>query len=245
MAYELHQFLAPIHLWKHLLTGSCTICTRTGRTACFCTDCTGVSLNTNNAATNVSTTQPMSLEQLQGLFTRAERQAAVARRNPVLPIGGQLLAPYVSNDVQRRLLALPGQAVAFFPGKVSAPQVDSRRASYINALLIQSRGQVQRVPCTRCRNARGRPVFPECRRVPGAFGGACGNCKWPDLAASCSVQDHLGPDVREVTGGQPQGIRQGDGRLLNIGSGEAGSGADNPINLDDDDEGGANNPIQL
>ncbi|KAL4958604.1 DUF3716 domain-containing protein [Aspergillus stella-maris] len=118
------------------------------------------------------------------------------------------------------------------------------RDSYINALLIQSRGQYLEVPCTTCQNVRGQLAFPECRHVPGAFGGACGNCKWPDHGLRCSVRDENWLAVGAVGNGQPQGNRQGGGRLLHAGPREAGA-ADNPINLDDDEEGGANNPIQL
>ncbi|KAL4978471.1 hypothetical protein BDW66DRAFT_129635 [Aspergillus desertorum] len=31
--------------------------------------------------------------------------------------------------------------------------------------------------------------FTESRHVPGAFGGACGNCNWPDLSRRCSLRD--------------------------------------------------------
>ncbi|KAI1159087.1 hypothetical protein F5B18DRAFT_638134 [Nemania serpens] len=37
-------------------------------------------------------------------------------------------------------------------------------------------------------NGLARP-FPTCVRLPGHFGGCCGNCKWRDHAARCSVQD--------------------------------------------------------
>jgi len=30
---------------------------------------------------------------------------------------------------------------------------------------------------------------PECCRLPGHFGGYCGNCKWRDHALKCSVRD--------------------------------------------------------
>ncbi|OJD09454.1 hypothetical protein ACJ73_10300, partial [Blastomyces percursus] len=43
--------------------------------------------------------------------------------------------------------------------------------------------------------SRFRPL-PECRRLPGHFGGAYGNCKWRDHASRCSVRD--GEDVVEV-----------------------------------------------
>ncbi|KAL7917111.1 hypothetical protein ACQKWADRAFT_307581 [Trichoderma austrokoningii] len=54
---------------------------------------------------------------------------------------------------------------------------------YINALLIQSRGTAAPTPCTGCRSRMERDddafaaLFPTCVRLPGHFGGGCGNCK--------------------------------------------------------------------
>ncbi|MCJ1228539.1 hypothetical protein MMC12_005200 [Toensbergia leucococca] len=46
----------------------------------------------------------------------------------------------------------------------------------IQGLLIQSRGELSPSgPCDYC--ARGLRVFVECRAVPGAFHGGCGNCE--------------------------------------------------------------------
>ncbi|OJD20098.1 hypothetical protein ACJ73_08569 [Blastomyces percursus] len=89
----------------------------------------------------------------------------------------------------REVLALPGQDVVFVRGAITEVQVRSHRPSYINVLLIQSRGQPEPHACTACRDGPGFRPFPECRRVPGHFGGACGNCKWQDHAARCSVRD--------------------------------------------------------
>jgi hypothetical protein len=97
--------------------------------------CLCVSLNPNNAPADVPTNRPMSLEELEGLFARAI-QATAPSQNPALPIGGRLLTHYIHNNLQKNLLARPGQAIAVNPGKVTAARVDSRRDSYINALLI-------------------------------------------------------------------------------------------------------------
>lgn len=122
--------------------------------------------------------------------------AAVAQRQldqvalnqiPVLLVGAQQLAPYCHNASQRALLAMPGVNVPFVRGAITPAQVGSHRPSYINAILIQSRG-VLSGPCDRCERSL-RP-FLECRRVPGHFGGACGNCKWPDLGARCTERDN-------------------------------------------------------
>ncbi|EDN10720.1 predicted protein [Histoplasma mississippiense (nom. inval.)] len=78
-------------------------------------------------------------------------------------------------------------------------QVRSHRPSYINAILIQSRGRTEPHACLACRSAHpGLQPFPECRRLPGHFGGACGNCKWRDHAIRCSVRDGEGVEVIEI-----------------------------------------------
>lgn len=80
-------------------------------------------------------------------------------------------------------------------GRITIAQVASHRPSYINALLIQRAGSEVDHACTACRmqqetnpNGWARP-FPDCVRLSGLFGGSCGNCKWKDHAARCSVRD--------------------------------------------------------
>lgn len=75
--------------------------------------------------------------------------------------------------------------------RITPEQVRHARASYVNALLIQSRGVLMEAHCTRCQAGRG--PFPECH-VQGHFGGCCGNCKWPDAAA----QYHWPQDSKET-----------------------------------------------
>ncbi|KAJ0415564.1 hypothetical protein BJY00DRAFT_304814 [Aspergillus carlsbadensis] len=199
MAYELILPLQPLlpDLEKHLLTSS------------------PCSLRPNTNTVNVPTHRPMSLAELQMLFTRMYASTPPGQ-HPVLPIQGHTLAEYVKNDVQERLLALPGQGVAFTSGKVNAHQIHSKRDSYINALLIQSRG------------------------------GCCANCKWPDKALQCSLQGQAGGHVQPAIGGQPGGIQGHQGqarRLINLDP-EEGDELENPINLDSD-EGEEGNPIVL
>jgi uncharacterized protein DUF3716 len=91
--------------------------------------------------------------------------------------------------VQRAVLALPGRDVAFVQGRITGNQVLSQRPGYINAILIQSRGasRTDDDACFQCRTNPGRGPFPECRSVDGHFGGCCGNCKWRDHAARCTL----------------------------------------------------------
>lgn len=124
---------------------------------------------------------------LYNAVVAAQNAAAVGGnqlvQDPILRVGGQELAFYVSGRFGEAVLALSGQDVRFRLGRITPEQVRHHRPSYINALLIQSRGTLMVPACTRCQEGRG--VFPECRRVQGHFGGCCGNCKWPDHAARC------------------------------------------------------------
>jgi hypothetical protein len=106
-------------------------------------------LTPNTNTINMPTNRPMSLVELEMLFVRMYNSTP-ANQRPVLPIQGHLLAEYVKNNIQRRLLDLPGQGVAFTPGRVTARQIHGKRDSYINALLIQSRGIVSARPCILC-----------------------------------------------------------------------------------------------
>lgn len=89
--------------------------------------------------------------------------------------------------MQLATLRLRGRPIWHVRGNINGQQIVSQRPSYINALLIQSRGDRLRSVCDACA-VRCKP-FPECIRLPGYFGGCCGNCKWRDHAARCSVRD--------------------------------------------------------
>ncbi|PKS06113.1 hypothetical protein jhhlp_007947 [Lomentospora prolificans] len=153
--------------------------------------------------------------------------------------GGNQLAPFCHNVLQWNLLALPGQPVVVVRGSIRPAQVFTMRPSYINALLIQSRGQVSTPPCTECQRLRAgaqdrlnRP-FPVCVRTPGHFGGACGNYKWRDHAARCMPGDDQGGDDEMGDDGMGGGgrvrTRRTQGRYPALPA--AGSSSENPIVL--------------
>lgn len=201
-------------------------------------DRTCVSSTNNNNNNNNNRSPAITLE---GLFRRLY-EATPQGQNPVLPIQGQAyLAPYVHSDAGLRELAQHGQPVPFIRGRISARQIQYHRPSYINALLIQSRGVRLARPCTHCRGGQGlRRPFPECRHIPGEWEGACANCKWPDRANQCSVRDVLWENLGEQRPGLPAG-----------GQGGLGEAANRPINLDpeegeeEEEEGDEDNPIIL
>ena len=103
----------------------------------------------------------------------------------LLPLGGDTLGRWVWSPQAQGVFALPGGSLYYVRGRMNPMQILPGRPSYINALLMQSRGFKQAVACTRCQDRKKRSVFPECRRVPGHFGSCCGNCKWPDKASYC------------------------------------------------------------
>ena len=113
-----------------------------------------------------------------------------------LVVGGQQLAPACHNAAQRAVLALPGRDIAFVRGRITPVQLGSHRPSYVNAVLIQSRGRTRAVRCTECRR-RGLTPFPECRRLRGHFGGCCANCKWRDHGARCRFVDEDGDSYED------------------------------------------------
>ncbi|RBR02788.1 hypothetical protein FVER53590_13153 [Fusarium verticillioides] len=126
-------------------------------------------------------------------------------------VSQQELARYAPNSLQRAVLALP---VTVMDGQVRWKQILGMRNSYINAFLIQSRGTRELVPCTLCakkmekdRSQYARP-FPYCIRLPGHFGGCCGNCKWPDHAAKCHRQEEAG--AGDGSRGEPNDLVDGE-----------------------------------
>ncbi|PWY62027.1 hypothetical protein BO83DRAFT_326904 [Aspergillus eucalypticola CBS 122712] len=119
--------------------------------------------------------------------------------NPTIPARDLgRLRPFVHTDVGLQVLARPGaQSIEFRHGRIHTHQITMHRASYINALLIQSQGIRPPAPCSRCRDGTGG-VFPEYHHLPGAFGGICANCKWPDAGSSCTVRDSAWGVLREA-----------------------------------------------
>lgn len=159
---------------------------------------------------------------------------------------------FIHNDLQRGLMALPGRPVTFVRNRVRLEQVTSMRDSYVNAFLIQSRGFASPRPCSACHsmmrldpNGFARP-FPYCIRAPGHFGGCCGNCKWPDRAASCTNRDDLAgarTEALPAAGGGLTGSNAGS-QVEPIEIKEEGT-YDDPVDLSAGDDGTEANPIEI
>ena len=136
-------------------------------------------------------------------------------QHPRLLVGQQQLALFSHGRPTNAVLALTGQDVDFVLGAIQPQQIGQHRPSYINAILIQSRGQAASAACTQCRGGPGLRPFPKCRSVRGHFGGACANCKWRDHGLRCSLH-------RESPGDDESGDEGEDERRSRSPRGDAG-----------------------
>lgn len=62
----------------------------------------------------------------------------------------------------------------------------SARQSYVNGLLIATRGQIFPQTCTKSKTQH--PFGGGDLRLPGTWEGCCANCKWKEQAKQCSVR---------------------------------------------------------
>ncbi|KAJ5422792.1 hypothetical protein N7491_011237 [Penicillium cf. griseofulvum] len=74
---------------------------------------------------------------------------------------------------------------------ISADQIRSARPSYVNGLLIASRGVRFLGICHRSR--QGYPFGKSVVRLPGTWEGCCANCKWKEQIAQCNVRNSNEP----------------------------------------------------
>ncbi|KAK3997039.1 hypothetical protein QBC44DRAFT_280447 [Cladorrhinum sp. PSN332] len=94
------------------------------------------------------------------------------------------------HETQKDVFKMPSREVIYFvSGWITARHIASRRPSYVNGLLIHSRGNDATNQCVQCvdrRNKNALGPFPSCRTLPGKYGDSCSNCKWFDNTSSCS-----------------------------------------------------------
>ncbi|OAP53992.1 hypothetical protein AYL99_11752 [Fonsecaea erecta] len=175
-------------------------------------------LTTPGAAAQGTTTTPAT--DLQVTPARGRRlgrtagtsssSATGAPQTPVLVVGNRQLAPAVTGARSRSILDMPGSDVPYVRNRIHPEQILSRRLSYINAILIQSRGVAPTQPCDSCRAGRLAP-FTSCRHLPDHFGGACANCKWRDLGKRCSLNPQASvASTSTTTAEQPDDGNDGD-----------------------------------
>lgn len=148
-----------------------------------------------------------------------------AKTEPAVPvvsinIRAALTEQSLVHDTQRNIFRIPSrETILFVQGWITAKHIASHRPSYINGLLIHSRGHDAVVSCAQCVEKRGKGAlgpFMNCRVLPGFYHDSCSNCKWFDNTASCSL----------YTGSRPNRKRKAKEQLLPAPeSGGGGSGS--------------------
>lgn len=107
------------------------------------------------------------------------------------------------HEIQRKAFQKDCRQVIFFmSGWITAKHIASKRPSYVNGLLIHSRGNDATHECTRCTEKRGKNSlgpFLSCRTLPGYFGDSCSNCKWFDNTSQCSLYSGPKPNRKRKT----------------------------------------------
>jgi hypothetical protein len=102
---------------------------------------------------------------------------------------------FLTRDPQRAIFKLPSREFIYFvQGWITSRQIASRRPSYVNGLLIHSRGDDSPKSCDQCAEKRGKNAlgpFLTCRVLQGSFHDSCSNCKWFDTTSACSL--YTGP----------------------------------------------------
>ncbi|KAL1879093.1 hypothetical protein VTK73DRAFT_7317 [Phialemonium thermophilum] len=99
------------------------------------------------------------------------------------------------HDAQRAIFRLPSREIIYFvQGWITARHIATQRPSYVNGLLIHSRGEDSPLSCAQCVERRAKNAlgpFLTCRILSGTFHNSCSNCKWFDNTSACSL--YTGP----------------------------------------------------
>ncbi|KAK3372750.1 hypothetical protein B0T24DRAFT_241827 [Lasiosphaeria ovina] len=122
---------------------------------------------------------------------KSERTMAVV---PVM-VRNALTESSLVHDTQRAVFRLPSrESIYFVQNWITARHIASQRPSYVNGLLIHSRGSDAPISCSQCaerRNKHALGPFLTCRTLPGYYHSSCSNCKWFDNTSVCSL--YTGP----------------------------------------------------
>ncbi|GAB1313405.1 hypothetical protein MFIFM68171_03615 [Madurella fahalii] len=130
-------------------------------------------------------------------LVQAWNAARGERAIPVVPIAirAALTEHSLVHETQRTIFRMPScETIYFVQGWITARHIASQRPSYVNGLLIHSRGQDASDSCHQCIERRAKHAlgpFLTCRVLPGAFHNSCSNCKWFDNTSACSL--YTGP----------------------------------------------------
>ena len=130
-------------------------------------------------------------------LVQAWNAAKGERAVPVVSIGirAALTEQSLVHETQRAIFRLPSrETIHFVQGWITARHIASQRPSYVNGLLIHSRGHDAPVSCLQCIERRDKHAlgpFLTCRVLPGSYHNSCSNCKWFDNTSACSL--YTGP----------------------------------------------------
>ncbi|KAK5658624.1 hypothetical protein OQA88_2017 [Cercophora sp. LCS_1] len=130
-------------------------------------------------------------------LVQAWNDAKADRPMSVMPINIRqaLTEASLVHDTQRNIFRLPSREFIYFvQGWITARHIASQRPSYINGLLIHSRGEDAPTSCLQCAERRSKNAlgpFLTCRVLPGSYHNSCSNCKWFDNTSVCSL--YTGP----------------------------------------------------
>lgn len=111
----------------------------------------------------------------------------------------------LTRDAQREIYEYPSREYIYFVhGWITSRQIACQRPSYVNALLIHSRGEDVSESCDQCAEKRGKNAlgpFLNCRVLRGTFHDSCSNCKWFDTASACSHYNGVKPNRKRKAKG--------------------------------------------
>ncbi|KAK1830715.1 hypothetical protein QBC39DRAFT_353097 [Podospora conica] len=120
------------------------------------------------------------------------------------------------HETQRAIFRQPSREIIHFvQGWISARHIASQRPSYVNGLLIHSRGDDAPVSCASCADRRAKGSlgpFPACRVLAGQYHNSCSNCKWFDNTSACSLYTGPEPNRKRKKAGDGEAVQaQGQG----------------------------------
>ena len=150
-----------------------------------------------------TTVKESDYESHQGV--RLWNSAKVERPIPAVAINIRqaLTEASLIHDTQRVIFRLPGREFIYFVhGWITARHIASQRPSYVNGLLIHSRGEDSPTSCAQCSERRAKNAlgpFLTCRVLRGAFHNSCSNCKWFDNTSACSLYTGPKPNRKRKT----------------------------------------------
>lgn len=111
------------------------------------------------------------------------------------PEGEVALSQLCHTEEQRRAFALPSHPFVVRVGRIRPEQLLTHRPSYVNGLLIASRGTM--IPTGGCMRSRGTFGIPTV--LFGFWRGCCAGCKWKDQSTHCAFVSSLPPRSYNLT----------------------------------------------